>query len=412
MAILLPKVIVTSVHVRRKKDLSNDPHNNSGAKMAYSTYDDVLRVCGLSLTRIVNLHEGDMTTAQVTTMIQDFIAEADQQIKDLLPVPIIIRDELHVADGENSAFDLGSSDQEHYSDYDVENCLESIVHCYHEKACEDYRYGHPYPVDCDKFITEDDAIWTETSNCTVANETAIKRVGTYSIKMTFSAAGYTRCVLGGQLLSYAPEQHVDQFDYVAFLFRTDDATVTFTLHLYDVNGNSDTQTFTVAHDDQWYIVWIKIDEMTGTIEWEDEVVHKIAISSDGACVAYLEMFNFNDGYCWEAPLGKLYIHEAENAGEEAPSAGDKFYATYKFDPYTVTIPVNIKKASKCMAGQALVEHLIGLRQSITAFEAQGESGERIPDREALFNTRNMLKKMAEEALEGIGFGFDFDPVRG
>ena len=86
--------------------------------------------------------------------------------------------------------------------------------------------------------------------------------------------------------------------------------------------------------------------------------------------------------------------------------------TYSYDPYAVTVPVNVKKASACMAGQALIEHLIGLRQSATAFEAEGDSAERIPDREALHITRNTLKGMAKEALDSIGYGFDFSAIKG
>jgi hypothetical protein len=353
-----------------------------------------------------------MTSAEVQTMIGEFIDSSDQQIKDLLSVPITIRDEVHIADGENSEFDLGPRDQEKYANYDVENCLTEVVHCYHEKSCENYRYIHPYPADCDTFITEDDAIWTITSACTVSNDISVKRVGTESIKMVFSGSGYAEAELGGQLLAYAPEIRIDQFGYVAFLFRSTVDAITFTLTLTDDYTATTTQVFTLPHINQWYVVWIRLDDMTNAIDWHDNTLHKIKISANGACTAYLDMFNFNDGYCWEAPLGKLYVHEADNASENAPESGIKFFVTYRFDPYTVTVPENIKKASKCMAGQILIEHLIGLRQSITAFEAQGDSGERIPDKEALFTTRSMLRLMAKEALDSIGYGWDFDPIRG
>ena len=68
--------------------------------------------------------------------------------------------------------------------------------------------------------------------------------------------------------------------------------------------------------------------------------------------------------------------------------------------------------SKCLAASDLVEHLIGLRQSTTAFEAQGDSAERIPDREGLFNTYSYLRKIADECLASIGYGFEFSPIKG
>jgi hypothetical protein len=160
------------------------------------------------------------------------------------------------------------------------------------------------------------------------------------------------------------------------------------------------------------MIWIKLANMTGGVDWHDNPVHKIEIASDIAQEVYLDNFNFNFGYCWEAPKGILYIHEAPNASEEEPTLGQLFYATYEFDPYLASVPRNVKKASMCLAGAQLVEHLIGLRQSITAFEAQGDSAERIPDKEALFNTRAMLKSMAEKALDSVGICFDFDPIKG
>jgi hypothetical protein len=94
------------------------------------------------------------------------------------------------------------------------------------------------------------------------------------------------------------------------------------------------------------------------------------------------------------------------------SDGTTVTINYEYDPFAVSVPNNIRKASKCLAGAALVEHLVGLRQSHTAFVAEGDSGERIPDREALMYTSNRLKKMAEEALNSYGYGWNFDVVRG
>jgi len=226
--------------------------------MAYSTFTDVLEACGLSLARIVALHEGDMTTAQVQTMITGFIAEADQQIKDLLDIPITIHQERHVLDDGLSLTKiyLGSYDEtfEEIVTRDVQDCVQAI---------------------------------------------------------------YRVCVNGERI-------------------KTTDTTNPWT---------------------------------------------------------------------WTIPNGFITF-------TNDLSDGDIVTVTYSYDPYCVTVPANIKKASACMSGQVLIEHLIGLRQSVTAFEAQADSGERIPDKEALFNTRAMLQKMAKDALDSVGYGFEFTPIEG
>jgi hypothetical protein len=226
--------------------------------MAYSSYTDVLDICGLTLARIVAVYEGDKTTAQVQTMIGDFIAEADQQIKDLLGVPIIIHEEIHVID------DSISLTKVYLGNYD-----------------ETWRGTQPINVQ--------------------ACVQTILRV----------------CVNGARIKS------------------TDD----------------------------------------------------------------------NYPWTWTSPNG--YIDFANPLSD-----GDVVCISYSFDQYLVSVPANVKKASSCLAGQTLIEALIGLRQSVTAFEAQGDNAERIPDKESLFNTRNMLQAMGKNALDSIGYGFEFEGIHG
>jgi hypothetical protein len=375
--------------------------------MGYSTVNQVIKTAGFAtVPRITSLYQGDMTDAQVTAMIQELIDENDKIINDKLHIPTTIRKEYHQADGETSEFALGPEDEEHQADYDPENCLVEVIHCYFDCLQEAYRRLHPYPVDCDNLITESNAsLFSEVNNCTVTDEPVIKRAGSSSTKMVFSASGYARAVLTKEIA-------IDQYEYAAFLFRSSVVSPTFTLYLYDGSGNSNSQTFTVNQANQWYIIWIRLDNMTGTLDWEDLKLYKIAIYADAACTAYLDMFNFNDSYCWEAPTGKLYIHEADNAGEEPIPAGSKIFVTYTFNPYLVTAENDVRKASKYLAAADLIDRLIDLRQSHTAFEAEGESMVSIPDREALVYSENRLRKKAEEALNAIGYGFDFEPIVG
>jgi len=239
--------------------------------MAYCTYQDVLDITGLSDTRISTIHNGDLSPAQVQTMITGFIAEADQQIKDLLLIPIIIHDEIHIIDEDVSVTKvyLGS-----YDDSSPAKFLET--------------WQGIQPINVQGLVQD--------ILCVCLNGTRIKTT-----------------------------------------------------------------------DDNYPWAW----------------THSAT------------------------PTVKDYITFTNDLGD-----GDVILIRYSYDPNAISVPLNVKKASMCMAGKALIEHLIGLRQSITAFEAEGDSAERIPDKEALFNTRSMLQKMADDALNSVGYGFGFEPIRG
>ncbi len=378
--------------------------------MAYSTVQDVLKAAGLGMTvqRITKLHEGDMTDAQVTTMIEEWIDEGDEEIKEALEVPMVVRQEPHIADGETSEFLLGPLDEEHYTvSKTVENNLENIIAVYFGCYQECNRHLRPFPENCDSEFTEDAADatnWNTTkSNCTVSRETSIIKCGAASIKFVFSDSGYSRFTL-------AESKRIDQYEYIAIAFRSNSTSPTYTLKIIDEDGAYDSQTFTVKRADVWYIIWIRIDNMSGSTNWEDSKVYQIELASNGACTCYADMLNFNDGYCWAAPQGYLYIHEAENAGEEPPSAGYTFFVTYEYDPYKSETPPLVRRASKYFAAADLVEHLVGLRQSQTGFEAQGDTG--LPNKESLMFNMGRLRKKGQEALEAVGYGWSFEPIKG
>ena len=378
--------------------------------MAYSTVQDVLKAAGLgiSVQRITKLHDPDMTDAQVTTMIEEWIDEADAEIKEELEVPMVVKDEIHIADGETSEFLLGPQDEEHYTvSKTVTDNLENIVHVYFGSYCEKNRRLRPFPTDCDGEYTETTTHannWNATkSNCTVSKESTIIKCGGNSIKFVFSAAGYSRYTLTNS-------KNIDQYEYVAFAVYVSDPTATLTLKLFDEDLAYTSQDFDFKRGGVWYIYWIRIDNMSGTNNWETNKLWQIELASDKACTVYLDMFNFNDGYCWAAPQGYLYIHEAENAGEEPPTAGYLFYVTYEYDPYKSSTPELVRRASKYFAAADLVEHLIGLRQAHTGFEAEGATG--LPNKESLMFNQSRLRAKGEKALENIGFGWTFDPIKG
>lgn len=380
-------------------------------KLPYSTVEDVLKACGLGITvqRITELHEGDMSDADVEEMIEEFIEEADEEIQEELDIPMEVMMEVHIADGETSDFLLGPLDEEHWCGNTIENNLEEVIHVYFGGDEPKYRKFHPFPTDCDGEYTETSphaGEWNTTvSNCTASLETTTVKCGDASIKFVFTNAGYSRFIMDNS-------KNINAFDYVAFAFYSSLTTPTFTLKLYNEDGDCDTQTFTVTRSGVWNIIWIKIADMTGSVDWDTDKLYEIELYSDSAVTCYMDMLNFNDGYCWAAPQGYLYIHEAENAGETPYTEGYKFYVTYTYDPYLTNTPKLVRRASKYFAGADLVEHLVGLRQSQTGFESQGESGVTIPDKETLIYNKGKLRMKGEEALRAIGYGWNFDPIRG
>lgn len=383
--------------------------------MGYSSVAEVLKAAGFGLTttRIAAIEEGQLVDADITSMIEDIIEENDDEIDGKLYVPKIIRDELHIADGETDTFLIGPTDEGDASHYDVENCLVEVLHCYFDCYKEEFRKLRPYPIDCDSEFTEGVTAvgnWNTTvSNCTATKETTIIKCGDDSIKMVFSASGYSRFILSAS-------KNIDQYEYFAFAVYSSLTTPTFTVNLWNEDSEYDTQTFTVKRSACWYVIWVRIDNMThgsGTPDWDNDKLYIVEIKANAACTIYLDMLNFNDGYCWSAPQGYLYIHNAANAGEEEPVADKHFFVTYRYNPYLVSAPAVLRKASKLFAAADLIDHLIGLRLSHTEFILEGSSAVPSGDKDVQIFNPDRLRRQAEEALaNGIGYGFDFRPIRG
>jgi len=92
--------------------------------------------------------------------------------------------------------------------------------------------------------------------------------------------------------------------------------------------------------------------------------------------------------------------------------GDMVNVTYTYDPYAITVPVNIEEATACLAGIKLLDMLRGIRQVDTDFDSQSESGVSNPTRDILTVTRSQLKQRYRDALASEGYGFNFVPMRG
>lgn len=92
--------------------------------------------------------------------------------------------------------------------------------------------------------------------------------------------------------------------------------------------------------------------------------------------------------------------------------GQHVQITYTYDPYLITVPVNIEEATACLAGVKLLDMLRGVRVADTDFDAQSESGVSNPTRDALTITRSQVRKRYLDALASEGYGYDFIPIRG
>lgn len=355
--------------------------------MAYSDEEDVYEATGLNTTVVQNL--SGKNASEVATLIGGYIAKADRRIKRLLKVPIIVRREPHRFQ-KNKTVELGSYEDEFgfFGVNQPEDCVESVYALFQY----DRRIKLPYPKDCDK-LTEDRTDMSPTG-CTLTKETSDVKCGTASIKAVFQVDGKFSFPTAANL-----NKNINPWDYIGFWWKTSDKTATFTIRLYDKDGNYNSHTFTCEFDNTWEIIALKLDSFTGSISWDYTTkLQKIEIISDTACTCYLDNFNFNDGLFWTYPEGLICWSD--------PSSEPylDIEVTYAYDPYKSTVPVDLEEASALLAGVKLLDYCIGCRQRISAFKMKAYDLDAVPDRETLEITRVRLKREAMQALAGIGFG--------
>jgi len=361
--------------------------------MVYSTEADVYQATGQK-TEVVQKLSGGMTVEQVTAMINDMIVKADKMIKNDLGVPISIRKEYHMFQFDDF-IELGPYEDMlgFYGAYDPHDCVESIFAIYGAGG----RIKLPYPKDCDIF-TEDPDNMDGDDKCTLSKETTIFKCGTASIKAVFSAAGSFIFSKDKNL-----NKNIEPWDFIGFWFRTTDKTATFTIRIFDKDGNSISKTFTCTHNDTWEIIKLRKSDFTNfnNIVFNiNRLMQYVQIETDKKCTIYFDNFNFNDGLFWTYPEGLIcWSIPSVSAG----SGNFRFYVTYSFDPYKLDTPADINLASAKKAGILLLEFLIGCRQRITAFSVTSDALENLPDRETLEFRRAELQRQVEGILAGIGF---------
>jgi len=360
--------------------------------MAYSTEADVYKATGMK-TEIVQKLSG-WNAEQVTAFINDRISKADKMVKNELGVPASIRKEYHMFQFDDS-IELGPHEDKlgFYDAYNPLNCVESVYAIYGING----RIKLPYPKNCDS-LTEDITDMQAGANCTLSKETTLFKCGTASIKAIFTAAG-TFYFSKNQNMN----KNIESWNYIGFWFRTTDKTATFTLKIFDIDGNFISKTFTCRHNDTWEIIKLYKNDFTNFAEYifdKDRLMQYIQIETSKICTIYFDNFNFNDGLFWTYPEGLIVWSVPSTISD---SGNMELYVTYSFDPYKLNTPEDINLASAKKAGILLLEFLIGCRQRITAFTQTSDALENIPDRETLEFRRAELQRQVEGILAGIGF---------
>lgn len=358
----------------------------------YCSEDNVYEATGLNSTVVKNL--SSKNDAEVTTLIESYIDKADKRIKRLLKVPIKVRKEQHRFQ-KNKIVELGSYEDEFdffSANENVEGCVETIYALYQGEGDSERRLKLPYPKDCDE-KTEDVTDMTAT-NCTLTKETTDYKCGTASAKVVFQVDGKFYFPTNANL-----NKNIEPWDFIGFWFKTSDKTATFTIRLYDKDGNYNSHTFTCDFNNTWEIIALTLSSFSGSVSWGyDTKLQKIEIISDTVCTCYFDCFNFNDGIFWTYPEGLLCWSDPDSEPYLDVSV------TYAYDPYSTSIPDDVEEASALLAGVKLLDYCIGARQRMMGFRMKANDLDNMPDRETLEVTRVRLKREAMQALNGIGFG--------
>jgi len=385
--------------------------------MPYSTESDVYNWSGLT-SGLVNSVTGK-STADVTTLVEDMIAKADNRIDKWVRLPVVHRRERHVADGEKRLFELGPEDTElELFDYNPQqgvtkkNGSGPIFAIYENN----YRMKMPYPKDCDE--CENNHASFGSSNITLssmANTVASLNVGDYHLNGVLTAAtGYIQYPSTPNL-----NKNINAYDYVTFILQTSNSAITFTFHIRDINGNSNSYEFTLPQADMRFCVSIQIGSFTGSVDWEDTPMYSWRLNFSGGSVddvVKLDGVAFNVGYVWTYPYGEVIHTETEDITTREGDTGvlgygNRIYVTYSYNPFLAeynrdgAYPPNIVSASARLAGAFLWDHLAGYVQADSKMRITGDTLQKIPERDTMEKMKKRLIIEAKEDVSEYGYGF-------
>lgn len=385
----------------------------------YCAWSDVLNYTGFDSDRIIELSIRHSNAAQVQALIEEFIKDATAEINSLLGINTTIRKEIHLGTGEDDVFTLGQEDEEGAYYHNIADRLIDVIHVWMCGHTGSYRKLRPYPTNCELGTDLADPNVSATgdwSDSTVGGGVAVsttRMAGSYSVQLTYMAAAqYAR--FPDITNDVWIDKNIDIFSFMAFYVNAT-AACTLTIRLYDVGGNYNEATYTLAKKNHWYLVMLDLDEdFTTTVDWDDKPLMYFDILQDQAvgCTVLIDNLNFNDGWMFTAPVGEVAIMRKSTS--EPIEQGYPFYVTYRYNPYLdvdTMVARNIKKATACLAGMDLVDFLRGIRVEETEMDVQSESGVTTPTKDALANTRRSLERKYDRAIASIGYGWEFIPVK-
>jgi hypothetical protein len=377
--------------------------------MSYCNVDDVLHATGFDRDRIQKLSPTTPTAASVNTLVQEFIDDAQTEIRERLRINSTINKELHLCTGEDDVFELGPEDQpESFTEYTVINNLVECFNLYLGGDCPNLKRLRPYPTDCE--LGTDSATplvdWGD-STATIASSLT-RKAGSYSVMATFAnVAQYARYPDIG--IDEWIDEEIDTFKFMAFYVRSSSDNTAITVRLYNTAGAYNYASYTIVKKQHWYLVMLDLDDdFTGTLDWENDHLMYIDFWVDKACYLLIDNMNFNDLWMFTAPAGEVAL--MRRSSEDSHESGYPFYVSYSFDPYLASVPRNIKKACACLAGVDLIDFMRGIRSEDVEFDAQAESGVSVFSKDHLTVQRESLLKKYEEALNATGFGYEFGPI--
>lgn len=368
--------------------------------MAYTTESEVYDTTGLSSSVIQNL--SGKSAAEVTTLVTEYIAKAEQKLKEDIDHPFIITRELHLGDGNKNIFNLGPEDDEFGYIYENENIANNVIKVF-DCWFGDYKKFDPWPTDCE-LGTDATTGWTG-SNATISADSDEAVHGDNAIKCVFSASGYVQYPDGSNV-EYL-DKIVDSWGDLFFYARISDATATITVRIYDKDGNYSEETVTLRQNNIGQYIWLDLDSFTNPLDWDDVRVQYIRFYVDKACTLYLDNLCFADEWAFSAPSGLLHISVADNiTSDSPPSYGYPFYVSYSYDPFLSSVPRNIKEAVEWLTGVYIIDYLRGIRYMQTSFEVEAETLEmdRDSSREALLGVRTYMMKNYWHCLRNYGPG--------
>ena len=216
-------------------------------KSEYSSEDDVYSAVGMTNDFLQKVTQKSGT--EITTLVNTFIANADERIRRLIGVPITIRKEGHEFFN-NPTVQLGPDREDPYEmfgDYDPSDKVEEIYAVYYNE----YRMKIPYPKNMDQF-TEDTTGWA-VDHGTMTKDTTDFKCGTASLKNVMTSAGDIYYPSTKNL-----HKRIYPWFYIGFWFKCDTPNVNFQFRIVRSTGSYYYGNFNLSNANSWEVVMLNI----------------------------------------------------------------------------------------------------------------------------------------------------------